>query len=405
MISKTHLQEELVKAVNDLSYAEFTEIQNRTIPLIQEGKDVIAQSQTGSGKTAAFGLPIIEKTVHGQGLQVLILVPTRELCQQVNDEMHKFSKYKRFNIVPVYGGVSINPQIERLRNAEIVVGTPGRILDHIQRHTIVLNKVNILVLDEADKMFEMGFIDDVKKIISYLKDNRQTLLFSATISSQVHHIVKHYMKNPVMIKTRSYIEEGKLIQHYYNVDYKDKLSLLVYLLKKEEKELTIIFCATRRMVDILSKNLYHSGIRTGKLHGGLTQNKRKEAIDMFHAHKFNVLVASDVAARGLDIKNVSHIINYDIPKTSNEYIHRIGRTARAGSHGKVISLFSVNNFDTSGKVLEDRSLVVQKLETPDFQKIPLIKGERSREENMHYRSPKPFRDQGRYRKRNFRKHN
>ena len=375
MISKTHLQEELVKAVNDLGYAEFTEIQNRTIPLIQEGKDVIAQSQTGSGKTAAFGLPIVEKTIFGQGLQVLILVPTRELCQQVNDEMHKFSKYKKFNIVPVYGGVSINPQIERLRNAEIVVGTPGRILDHIQRHTIVLNKVNILVLDEADKMFEMGFIDDVKKIISYLKDNRQTLLFSATISSQVHHIVKHYMKNPVMIKTRSYIEEGKLIQHYYNVDYKDKLSLLVYLLKKEEKELTIIFCATRRMVDILSKNLYHSGIRTGKLHGGLTQNKRKEAIDMFHAHKFNVLVASDVAARGLDIKNVSHIINYDIPKTSNEYIHRIGRTARAGSHGKIISLLSEKDYDNFRRVLEDRSLIVKKIDLPEFPRIPFIKQE------------------------------
>ncbi|MEK6835443.1 MAG: DEAD/DEAH box helicase, partial [Nanoarchaeota archaeon] len=163
MTSKIHLQQELVKSVNDLGFTEFTDIQERTIPLIQEGKDVIAQSSTGSGKTAAFGFPIIEKIKQGQGLQTLILVPTRELCEQVNKEMNKFSKYKRLNIIAVYGGVSIGPQIEKLRNVEIVVGTPGRILDHIQRNTIILNKVNIFVLDEADKMFEMGFIDDVKK--------------------------------------------------------------------------------------------------------------------------------------------------------------------------------------------------------------------------------------------------
>jgi len=405
MIHGIHLQQELIQAVNDLGFTEFTEIQIKTIPLVQEGKDVIAQSYTGSGKTAAFGLPLIEKILSNQGLQLLILVPTRELCEQVNKEMHKFSKYKKLNIIPVYGGVAINPQMDKLRYAEIVVGTPGRILDHIKRKTIQLNKINSLVLDEADKMFEMGFIDDIKKIISYLKKERQTLLFSATISSKVHHIVKNYMRNPVLVKIKSYVDEGKLLQNYYDIPSKDKFSLLAHLLKQGDKELTIIFCSTRRMVDILHRNLGHVGIKTGKIHGGLSQNRRTEAIDMFHNHKFNILLASDVAARGLDIRNVSHIINYDIPKTSNEYIHRIGRTARAGKNGKVISLLSDHDYDNFRKVLEDRSLVVQKLETPDFQKIPLIKGERSREENRHYRSPKPFRDQGRYRKRNFRKHN
>ncbi len=399
MNSKTHLQEELVKAVNDLGFVEFTEIQKRVIPLIQEGKDVIAQSLTGSGKTAAFGLPIIEKTIYGQGLQVLILVPTRELCEQVNKEMHKFSKYKKFNILAVYGGVSINPQIQKLRNADIVVGTPGRILDHIQRHTIILSKVRILVLDEADKMFEMGFIDAVKKIISYLNKNRQTLLFSATISSQVHNIVKNYMKTPIMVKTKSYIDEENIVQHYYNVNSREKFSLLVHLLKEEDKELTIIFCATRRMVDILSKNLSHLEIRSGKLHGGLSQNRRKEAIDMFHSHKFNILVASDVAARGLDIKNVSHIINYDIPKTSNEYVHRIGRTARAGSHGKVISLLSEGDYDNFRNVLEDKSLILQKIGLPEFQKIPLIK---QQHRNFHNRDH--FHHQKGFHKRSFRRH-
>src|SRR3989344_2282783 len=399
MISKLHLQEELSKAVNDLGFTEFTDIQNRTIPLIQEGKDVIAQSSTGSGKTAAFGLPIIEKIKHGQGLQTLILVPTRELCEQVNNEMHKFSKYKRLNILAVYGGVSINPQIERLRNVEIVVGTPGRILDHIRRNTIILNKVNILVLDEADKMFEMGFIDDVKKIISYIRKDRQTLLFSATISSQVHHIVKNYMKHPILIKVKSYVDEEKLMQNYYDVPSKDKFSLLVHLLKKQYKGLIIIFCGTRRIVDILTRNLNHVGIKSGKLHGGLSQNKRKESIDMFHNNRFDILVASDVAARGLDIKNVSHIINYDIPKTSKEYIHRIGRTARAGDYGKVISLLSERDYDNFRSVLEDRFLIVKKLELPEFQKIPFLKQTRPSDERYsHYDSKRKFT------KRNFRRY-
>ncbi len=396
MMEGIHLPEELNKAVQELGFLEFTEIQKRTIPLIQQGKDVIAQSHTGSGKTAAFGLPIIEKTINGKGLQVLILVPTRELCEQVNSEMHKFAKHKRMNIIPVYGGVSINPQIDKLRSADIMVGTPGRTLDHIQRKTIQLNKVNVLVLDEADKMFEMGFIDDVKKIISYLKQERQTLLFSATISSQVHNIVKNHMKNPILIKLTSYIDGKKLVQYYYDVPGRDKFSLLFHLLKNESPGLTIIFCATRRMVDVLSKNLYKQGFNLEKLHGGMSQNRRKEAIDNFYNNKTDILVASDVAARGLDIKNVSHIINYDIPKTSNEYIHRIGRTARAGNEGKVISLLSESDYDNFRKVLEDRSLTVVKLELPEYKKVEMVRVERERnnfQNKSHYhqtRSPRKF---------------
>ena len=376
MISGIHLQPELKKAFLELGFEEMTDIQKKTIPLIQEGKDVIGQSFTGSGKTVAFGFPILEKITHNHGLQALILVPTRELCEQVTTEMRKFSKHKQMRISAVYGGVSINPQIHSLQNADIVVATPGRMLDHLQRGTANLSKLKILVLDEADKMFEMGFIEDVKNIISQTPNHRQTLLFSATISQQVHDIVKHHMRNPEKIRVQSYVDKEKLVQYFYSVASGDKFSLLVYLLRHEELGLTIIFCATRNRVDALGKNLYKQGIQAQSLHGGLSQNRRKRAIDMFHGNKVDILVASDVAARGLDIKNVKYIINYDIPKTSKEYIHRIGRTARAGKEGKVISLLAPQDHDNFRNVLEDRSLIVKKLELPKFERVPFITSHR-----------------------------
>ena len=369
MATEIKLQPELAKAVEELGFTEWTEIQEKTIPLIQQGKDLIGQSFTGSGKTAAFGLPLLEKVIYGEGLQAMILVPTRELCEQVTKEMLKFSKHKRARIVAVYGGVSINPQITHLRNAEIMVGTPGRVLDHLMRGTLQLHKIHTLVLDEADRMFDMGFIDDVKQIVSRTPQHRQTLLFSATISAEVREIVKHYMRNPVNVAVQSYVDEGKLLQYYYDVDAKDKFSLLVHLLRNFTGGLTIIFCATRRRVDVVSKNLYKQEIRSLALHGGLTQQRRKQAMDMFHGNEADILVASDVAARGLDIKHVSHIINYDIPKTSKDYVHRIGRTARAGSEGSVISLLSHQDYENFRNVLADRSLIVQKLELPEFRKV------------------------------------
>jgi len=370
MISGIHLHPELKKAFLDLGFEEMTDIQKKAIPLIQEGKDVIGQSQTGSGKTAAFGFPILEKVQGNHGIQALVLVPTRELCEQVTSELKKFSKYKKINVTSVYGGVSINPQIAQLRYADIAVGTPGRTLDHLQRGTINLKKVKILVLDEADKMFDMGFIDDVKRIISQVPKDRQTLLFSATVSREVHEVVKNYMKNPHKVQAQAYVEHEKMVQHFYQVNSRDKFSLLVHILKHESPGLTIIFCATRHRVDTLSKNLYKQGIQSERLHGGLSQNQRKQSLGMFHSNEANLLVASDVAARGLDIKNVSHIINYDIPKTSKEYIHRIGRTARAGKEGKVISLLSEQDHDNFRNVLDDRSLVVQQLQSPEFQRVP-----------------------------------
>ena len=377
MISGIKLENDILRAVEDLGFTTWTDIQLKSIPLVQQGKDVIGQSYTGSGKTAAFGLPIIEKIVHGKGIQALIIAPTRELAEQIMLELNKFSRYKKMNTLAVYGGVSINPQIDRLRTADIVVGTPGRLMDHMERQTIKLNNVKFLVLDEADRMLDMGFIDDIRRIISVLPKERQTLLFSATIPSEIQDIVRRFMKAPEKIKVQTYVDELKLAQKYYNVDSKDKFSLLVHLMKLEHNALTLIFCSTRHMVDSLARNLYNLKVPSQALHGGLTQMRRQKSIDLFHTQKIKVLVASDVAARGLDIKGVTHVINYDVPKTSKEYIHRIGRTARAGEDGKVITLVSPPDYDNFRNVLSDRSLKIEKAETPKFEKIIVQQGPKS----------------------------
>ncbi len=373
------LSPEFEKAVMDLGFSEFTEIQEKCIPLIQQGRDVIGLSFTGSGKTAAFGFPSLERVAPGKGLQMLVLVPTRELCIQVAKEFRKFTKYRKTFIVEVYGGVAIGPQMDNLRHADVVVGTPGRMLDHLTRGTINLSRVKILVLDEADKMFEMGFIDDVNRIISRVPKNSQKLLFGATMSHDIMNIVKNYMDNPEKVKMQVYVDKNKLIQHYYDIDRRDKFSLLVHLLKKEVKEiqgLAIVFCGTKHMVDTISSNLVRQGIKAQALHGGLSQEKRKKVLDAFREGQLSVLVASDVAARGIDIKNVNIVINYDLPKTSQEYVHRIGRTARAGSDGKVFSLLCSEDHENFGRVLQDRSLLIQKMKAPQFDKIPLIRPQR-----------------------------
>lgn len=370
------LNPEFEKAILDLGFSEFTEIQEKCIPLIQQGKDVIGLSYTGSGKTAAFGFPALEKITPGRGLQLLVIVPTRELCGQVAKELRKFTKYRKTFIVEVYGGVAINPQIDHLRHADVVVGTPGRLLDHLSRRTLNLNKIEILVLDEADKMFEMGFSDDVKKIISQVPKNSQKLLFSATMPQEIMDMVRHYMKNPEKVKMQTYVDKDKLIQHYYDVDRRDKFSLLAHIIKKNPGGLILVFCGTRHMVDAVSKNLYRQNIKALALHGGITQHRRTEVMNAFRDGKLDVLVASDVAARGLDIKNVNLVVNYDIPKTSLEYVHRIGRTARAGSEGKVISFLCSEDHDNFRRVLQDRSLLIHNLPAPPFERVEFVRPQR-----------------------------
>jgi ATP-dependent RNA helicase DeaD len=375
---KLGVSEPILKSLKDQGIEIPTEIQRKTIPLILKGKDVIAGSATGSGKTLAFGSGIIENTDKRKGIQALVLTPTRELAEQVKDALIKFSKYSPLRTVVIYGGVSINPQIDDLRRCDVVVGTPGRILDHLQRRTIDLSKVKTLVLDEADRMLDMGFIDDVRKIISQCPTHRQTLLFSATIHSQVVSIAQRYMNHPVKVSAETYVDPKKLRQIYYNVLDNKKMALLVHLLKNEKSGLVMVFCNTRRNVDFVANNLQANGIEAQAIHGGFTQAKRTQTMRHFHSERVQVLICTDVAARGLDIPQVSHIYNYDIPPDSKDYIHRIGRTARAGKEGKVINVLSGDSHDNFSRVLHELDVKVKKENMPHVERVIIKKQERRR---------------------------
>ncbi len=368
-IDELEINSELIKAVKELGFEEPTLIQEKTVPIVRKGTDVIAQAKTGSGKTAAFGLPILEKIEPRKGIQALILCPTRELAEQISKELFKFSKYKRCFIVSIYGGVSINPQIDMLPKADIVVGTPGRILDHISRNTINLTNVKFAVLDEADRMLDMGFIDDVEQILSRLPKQRQTMLFSATIPSEISRLTRKFMNNPEKVVTSTRVGQELMEQFYYDVPTFQKFSLLVHLIKKENPTLAMVFCATRRNADLVGANLKNAGIVAKTLHGGLSQNKRSHFMDEFKNGNIHVLVVTDVAARGLDVKNVTHIFNYDLPRDPSNYIHRIGRTARAGEKGKAISLLARPDYEFFGPI-DTRENNVKRLELEKFPEVP-----------------------------------
>ena len=366
----------ILESIGDEQFEMPTEIQEKAIPLILAGKDVIAEAATGSGKTLAFASDIIQKSDKGKGIQALVLTPTRELAQQDASALGGFSRYKPLKIVAVFGGVSINPQIKILRTADVVIGTPGRILDHIGRKTLELGKVNTLVLDEADRMLDMGFIDDVKKIIRECPLERQTLLFSATISADVTLLARRYMKEPVKVAAETYVDPKKLTQVYYDVPDNLKFSLLVHLLKHEKAGLVMVFCNTRNNTDFVADNLKAAGINALAIHGGLSQDKRDRAMKQFHAQHVYVLVCTDVAARGLDIPGVSHIYNYDIPKYSKDYIHRIGRTARAGKEGIAINILASKDYDSFRRVMRLKDVTITEERLPEVKKVRTRREER-----------------------------
>jgi ATP-dependent RNA helicase DeaD len=339
------LSKKVLSAITDMGFEEPSPIQSQTIPFALAGHDLIGQAQTGTGKTAAFGIPIIEKINDHKHIQALVLTPTRELAIQVSEELAKIGKFKKVKSLPIYGGQSIDRQIRALRfGVQVVIGTPGRLLDHIRRGTIRLDSVKTLVLDEADEMLDMGFIEDIETIIQNITvEGRQTLLFSATMPKPIMNLAEKYMNNPKVITvSREQLTVPQIDQIYYET--REKLEGLCRVLDVEETDHLIIFCRTKRGVDDLVASLQARGYMADGLHGDLSQAQRDRVMKKFRDGKLEILIATDVAARGLDIDHVSHVINYDIPQDHESYVHRIGRTGRAGRKGVAITFIGPREY-------------------------------------------------------------
>lgn len=340
------LSKEIHKALSKLGFEEPTPIQMSAIPAIMKGGDVIGQAQTGTGKTAAFGIPIVEMFQRSRKPVALILEPTRELAVQVSEEISNIGIYKKTNVLPVYGGKSIDMQIRAFkRGVDVVVGTPGRIMDHINRRTFSLSDLKIVVLDEADEMLDMGFIEDIESILKQTPPERQTLLFSATMPEPILAIAKKYMKKPEKIRVNpGTMVVPKIRQVFYEVRNEDKINALARLLDVEDPSLAIVFCHTKKDVDEVTRKLQHMGYNADALHGDYSQARREEVMGKFRKGQIEILVATDVAARGLDIQNVSHVFNFSIPQNPENYIHRIGRTGRAGKSGIAITFVTPREY-------------------------------------------------------------
>lgn len=335
-----------------------TPIQDLSLPHVFAGKDVIAQAETGSGKTLSFALPLIEHIEERAGISALILAPTRELAVQISHEFEKYSGGKRLTVTAVYGGVAMGPQIKKLQRTQIVVATPGRLLDLLSQRVMSLSAIKHLVLDEADRMLDMGFQPDIDKIVRQMPKERQTLLFSATISKEILRISKKYLNNPVEVHLPSALKPEFLRQTYYQTSPDVKLPLLLHLLKAE-RDLSIVFCNRKHIARKIAQKLSQQGVHARALQGDMSQPQRDRTTMEFKSKKFSVLVATDVAARGLHIDDVSHVYNYEIPKDVDSFTHRVGRTARAGRKGEAISLVATDEerkffkqilFNYSGKI-------------------------------------------------------
>ena len=332
----------ILRAVGELGFEHMTPIQEQAIPLFMTGQDIIGQAQTGTGKTAAFGIPILQKIdPENRNLQAVILCPTRELAMQAAEELRKFAKYMHgIKVLPVYGGQDIVKQIKNLKGGvQIVVGTPGRVMDHMRRHTLKMDRVHTVVLDEADEMLNMGFRDDIETILQEMPKERQTGLFSATMPQPILDITKKYQKNASYIKmTPKEVTIPLIKQAYYQVRKQDKEEVLCRLLDYYDPKRALIFCNTKRMVDELTEHLKARGYEVEGLHGDLTQNQRDIVMNLFRSGRVGILIATDVAARGIDVSDVEAVYNYDVPEDIEYYVHRIGRTGRAGKTGRSFTL-------------------------------------------------------------------
>ncbi|MCA0988112.1 DEAD/DEAH box helicase [Guptibacillus algicola] len=369
------LSPEVRKAVLEMGFKEATPIQEKALEPILEGRDMIGQAQTGTGKTAAFGIPLIEKVSKRGGPEAIILTPTRELAMQVAIELQKISRHKGLNVLAVYGGEPIYHQIRALKKGvNIVVGTPGRMLDHLKRKTLRTDHVHTAILDEADEMLDMGFIDDIELILKQLPENRQSLLFSATIPAPIRKLSGKYLKDPLTISvSKGDVTADTVEQVYYRTFDSEKFDTLCRVIESEQVRLGIIFTKTKKGASQLTESLKKRGYRAEELHGDLTQQQRTRVMKQFRRSQLNFLVATDIAARGIDVAHVTHVINYDIPEDPERYVHRIGRTGRAGNKGVALTLVTPKDMrflqsieskiklNLSAEPLQDESVDLEKI--------------------------------------------
>ena len=336
-----------MNAINDMGFEEPSQIQAEAIPKVMEGFDLIGQAQTGTGKTLAFGAPLISKVERKNSPSAIILTPTRELAIQVHDELTRIAKHKRVRLLPIYGGQPIDRQISGIRRGvDIIVGTPGRVIDHINRKTINLSEIEYLILDEADEMLNMGFIEDIEFIVKNASENRQTLLFSATMPDQIKKLASNYMKKDAhhISIAKNTVTVDRIEQHYYEVKSRDRFECLCSVIDFDEPTSAIIFCKTKKGVDELVSSMQARGYSVDGMHGDMSQNLRMNTLRKFKEGIIDFLVATDVAARGIDVESVTHVINYDLPQDTESYVHRIGRTGRANKEGTAYSLVTAREY-------------------------------------------------------------
>jgi len=339
------LAPELLKAVRRAGYEQPTPIQTRTIPLILRGRDVIGLAQTGTGKTAAFTLPIVHRLLGGpRRVRVLVLVPTRELAAQVTENFATYAGFTELRVTDVYGGVPIGPQETALRGGvDVVIATPGRLLDHMERHNISFDDLEVLVLDEADRMLDMGFAPQIRRIVSEIPAYRQTLLFSATMPAELEALARSYLRKPIVVQVGRRTEAVSTVTHaVYPVARERKCELLVELLRQDEMDSVLVFTRTKHGADRVVRNVQRAGIHAVALHADRSQAQRTQALEQFKRGEVRVLVATDIAQRGLDIAGISHVINYDVPAQPEDYVHRIGRTGRALATGDALTFMAAD---------------------------------------------------------------
>ncbi len=380
IFKELYLSKEIRKSIKEMGFREPTEIQEKSIPPILEGKDIIGQAQTGTGKTAAFGIPLMELLEQSnKNTQAMVVCPTRELANQVSEELRKLAKYiPQLKVLPIYGGLSVDSQINALKTgAQIIVGTPGRIIDHLERQTMPTDDIGIVILDEADEMLNMGFREDIEEILESIPSGRQTLLFSATMPKPILDLTEQYQKDPVHIKVvHKKLTVPQVKQYYFEIKDNAKPEALKRLIEAENIKSALVFCNAKKEVDKLVIKLRSKGYPAEALHGDIKQNKREQRMDRFKNEDIGILIATDVAARGIDVDNIEVVFNYDLPQGLETYVHRIGRTARAGRPGLAYTFASSRDHGKLKDIMRITNTEIIKRELPSHRDIERIKENR-----------------------------